>query len=175
MVEYRALLREEIPAIWGIDRREVIERIFVAGPGGLELTPHHVDVAGWEVGRAEAETPVFEASFDAGAWFYGAFDGERLVGVAVLENTLFGPDGKTLQLSFLHVSAEARGTGVGKTLFEAARSEARKRGSLRMYVSASPTERTVRFYQARGCELLADPDPRLFELEPEDIHLACPV
>jgi predicted N-acetyltransferase YhbS len=175
MVEYRALRREEIPAIWGIDRREEIERIFVAGPGGLALRPHHVDVPGWQEGRAEDETPVFEASFDAGAWFRGAFDGERLVGVAVIEHALFGPDGRTLQLSFLHVSAETRGTGVGKTLFEQALDEARTRGALRMYVSASPTERTVRFYMARGCELLAEPDPRLFELEPEDIHLVCGV
>lgn len=68
-----------------------------------------------------------------------------------------------------------RGNGIGKRLFERALGEAANRGAKRMYVSASATERTVRFYLARGCELLAEPDPALFALEPEDIHFACPV
>lgn len=168
--------RDEIPSIWTIDRRELIEKIFVAGPGGLELRAvGPVDVSGWEPGKPARMTPVLEAAFDAGAWCCGAFQAERLVGAAVLESAFFGPDGQTLQLSFLHVSAETRGTGVGKTLFERARAEAKVRGATRMYVSATQTERTVRFYLARGCEVLAEPDPRLFELEPEDIHLSCEV
>jgi predicted N-acetyltransferase YhbS len=120
-------------------------------------------------------TPVFETSFDAGAWFCGAFEGGRIVGIAVLEHGFFGADGRTLQLGFLHVSAETRGTGVGRRLFELARAEAKARGASRMYVSATPTERTVRFYLARGCQVLQEPDPRLFELEPDDIHLTCTV
>jgi GNAT superfamily N-acetyltransferase len=173
MVEYRALRRDEIPAIWGIDRHERIERIFVAGQGGLELQPYEFDMPGWQPGRPAELTPAFEASFDAGAWFCGAFEGSRLVGVAILEHAFFGPDGRTLQLCFLHVSEETRGLGVGTALFEQARDEARARGATRMYVSATPAERTVRFYLARGCEVLAVPDARLFELEPEDIHLTC--
>ena len=86
-----------------------------------------------------------------------------------------GVGGRTLQLSFLHVSAETRGKGVGKELFERARAEAKARGATEMYVSATPTESTVRFYLARGCEVLKEPDARLFALEPEDIHLACAV
>ena len=78
-VEYRALLRDEIPAIWGIDRRERIERIFVARAEGLVLKDLRIDVPGWAAGRAEEETPVFEASFDAGAWFEGAFEGGGLL------------------------------------------------------------------------------------------------
>lgn len=149
--------------------------MFVAGPGGLVIEEAGFDVRGWEAGRPAEQTPVFEASFDAGAWFVGAFDGERLVGIAVLERDFFGADERTLQLSFLHVSAEVRGTGVGTALFERARAEAKQRGANRMYVSATPTENTVRFYLARGCEVLAEPDARLFALEPEDIHLACQV
>lgn len=175
MVEFRELRREEIPSIWAIDRRERIENIFIAGPGGLELAADPFDVPGWKAGRPVQMTPVFEASFDAGSWFGGAFAGGRIVGIAVLEHGFFGADGGTLQLSFLHVSAETRGTGVGKHLFELARREARVRGARRIYVSATPTERTVRFYLARGCQVLAEPDPRLFELEPEDIHLVCEV
>jgi len=175
IVEYRDLRREEIPAIWGIDRRERVESIFVARPDGLELQPDPFDVSGWSAAKPAEMTPVFEAAFDAGSWFCGAFEDQRLVGIAVLEHEFFGADGRTLQLSFLHVSAETRGTGVGKELFELARGEAKARGAARIYVSATPSERTVRFYLARGCEVLAEPDQRLFELEPEDIHLLCEV
>jgi len=53
--------------------------------------------------------------------------------------------------------------------------EARTRGARQMYVSATPSENTIHFYQRRGCLLAALPDPELFALEPEDIHLVCPV
>ena len=175
MLEFRELRREEIPSIWAIDRGERIENLFVAGPGGLALAAAPFDVPGWPAGKPAELTPVFEASFDAGSWFCGAFEGGRIAGIAVLEHGFIRADGRTLQLGFLHVSAETRGTGVGRQLFELARREAGRRGARRMYISATPTERTVRFYLARGCQVLAEPDPRLFGLEPEDIHLACEV
>jgi hypothetical protein len=43
----------------------------------------------------------------------------------------------------------------------------------RIYRSATPTEGTVQFYLRQGCVVLEQPDPGLFALEPEDIHLEC--
>jgi hypothetical protein len=40
-----------------------------------------------------------------------------------------------------------------------------------MVVSATPSAHTVRFYQDRGFELMAQPLPELFEREPEDVHM----
>jgi hypothetical protein len=40
-----------------------------------------------------------------------------------------------------------------------------------MYISATPSENTVNFYQYLGCVLTEEVDAELFELEPEDIHL----
>jgi hypothetical protein len=40
-----------------------------------------------------------------------------------------------------------------------------------MYVSATPSLNTVRFYQSLGCRLTELVDPDLFKEEPEDIHL----
>jgi hypothetical protein len=42
----------------------------------------------------------------------------------------------------------------------------------RMYVSATPSESAVGFYLRHGFTPVADPLPELFELEPEDIHMA---
>ena len=44
-----------------------------------------------------------------------------------------------------------------------------------MVVSATPSENTVRFYLRRGYRPMAEPFPELFELEPDDIHLAKPL
>jgi len=42
----RPLVRTEIPAIWGIDRAEVIERVHRLRDGALVLEPEHYDMAG---------------------------------------------------------------------------------------------------------------------------------
>jgi predicted N-acetyltransferase YhbS len=75
----------------------------------------------------------------------------------------------------MHVGRDYRDQGLGARLFEQARDAARALGAPAMYISATPSEHTIRFYQARGATLLAVPDPELFALEPEDIHLECPV
>ena len=56
-----------------------------------------------------------------------------------------------------------------------ARNAARSRGAVGLYISATPSENTVHFYQRRGALLLRTPDAELFVREPEDIHLECPV
>jgi N-acetylglutamate synthase-like GNAT family acetyltransferase len=72
---------------------------------------------------------------------------------------------------FLHVSRSVRGKGLGRILFEKAAMRARKLGAERLYVSATPSENTVDFYQHLGCKVTDEVDAGLFELEPEDIHL----
>jgi predicted N-acetyltransferase YhbS len=113
------------------------------------------------------------ATFDRGGWLMGAWDGQRIVGIAVLDSVWLGPLQDQLQLELLHISHGYRDRGTGGTLFEAARAEARRRGAREMYVSATPSEHTVRFYLSHGCRLNPSPDPALFAAEPEDIHLLC--
>ena len=48
---------------------------------------------------------------------------------------------------------------------------ARGSGATQMYVSATPTRSAVGFYLSRGCRLAQPVHARLFEEEPEDIHL----
>jgi predicted N-acetyltransferase YhbS/uncharacterized protein YqeY len=172
---FRALQRGEIPAIWTIDRSEVIHQIYVHEAGQLVRKPAFFDVKGWEPGAAEKITPALLDCFDRGGWCWGAFAADKLVGVAILESKLIGPAHDQLQLVFLHVSQAYRQQGLGKELFERAQAEARVRGARWLYVSATPSENTVHFYQRRGCVLADPPDPELLALEPEDIHLVCPV
>ena len=45
----RLLQREEIPLIWQIDRREIVENIYHLREGRLVLEPDYFDIQGWPV------------------------------------------------------------------------------------------------------------------------------
>jgi len=173
MISGRELSRDEIKEIWTIDRSEVIDAAYYLENGALRLRPEHSDVPGWPPGEAEKYAPILEACYDRGGWLYGLFDDQRLIGAAVLESHFIGKNGDQLQLKFLHISRPYRHQGLGRQLFGLAQVEANQRGAKRLYISATPSEHTIRFYQRLGCNVTSEPDPRLFELEPEDIHLEC--
>lgn len=173
MIDGRPLARDEIKRVWTIDRREVIEAVYTLQDGALALKPAHFDMQGWPPGEPEASTRLLEDCYDHGGWFYGLFDDNRLVGVAVLESRFIGQPRDQLQLAFLHVSHGYRDQGLGRRLFELAAGEARRRGARRLYISATPSQHTIAFYLGLGCTVTAEPDPALFALEPEDIHLEC--
>lgn len=174
-MQIRTLGRDEIEQVWTIDRSEMIDRIYELQDGRLVLQPHHFHARGWPPGAAEETTPRLYACFDRGGSFYGCFDGDRLIGMAALDTQWLGPDRDLLQLEMLHVSHGYRKQGVGTALFEQARVVARDRGAKGLYISATPSENTIHFYQRFGAVLTPEPDPELFALEPEDIHLVCPV
>jgi predicted N-acetyltransferase YhbS len=173
MITARTLLRDESDLVWNIDRREVIDNIYYFENGALVLKPEHYDMQGWPPGGVEKYTPILRNCFDSEGWFYGLFDDARLVAVAVLEGKFIGKKKDKLQLEFLHVSREYRNIGLGRQLFELAKVTARERGARRLYVSATPSENTVNFYLRLGCIVTPEPDPELFALEPEDIHMEC--
>jgi GNAT superfamily N-acetyltransferase len=168
MINGRQLSRDDIRSVWTIDRSEIIDAVYYLIGGALVLKPEHYDMRGWY-------TPMLEACHDHGGWFYGLFDGDILVGAAVLGSGFVRTGNARLQLKFLHVGNPYRGSGLGKHLFCLARDEAGRRGAVHMYVSATPSERTVKFYLCLGCAVTREPDPELFALEPHDIHLECAV
>lgn len=167
----RELQRHEVQDIWSIDRAEVIDSIYYHEDGRLVLKPERYVMDGWPPGEAEHYGPMLLDCFDRGGTFFGAFEDETLIGVAVLESEFIGRGGDQLQLKFLHVSRGHRRTGLGRTLFDMAAAKAAELGARRLYVSSTPSENTVSFYLHLGCRVTEDVDAALFELEPEDIHL----
>jgi predicted N-acetyltransferase YhbS len=174
-VKIRELERRELPDIWSIDRAEVIDQLYYHEGDELVLKPERHDVQGWPESEPERYAPILLDCFDRGGTFYGAFDGQGLIGAVVLESRFMGPDKDQLQLKFLHVSQRYRNAGLGSMLFDKAVGSARELGARRLYVSATPSENTVRFYLRRGCCVTQDVDAALHELEPEDIHLECEI
>jgi predicted N-acetyltransferase YhbS len=167
----RELERHEIRGVWSLDRAEVIDNVYYHEGGRLVLKPEHYDMDGWPPGEPEQYGPILLGCFDRGGTFYGAFDGQTLVGAVVLESKLIGRAGDQLQLKFLHVSRSYRKARLGRTLFEKAVAKARELGARRLYISSTPSENTVQFYLHLGCQVTEEVDEELFELEPQDIHL----
>lgn len=167
----RLLQRAEIPLIWQIDRREIVQNIYILQDGKLVLKPDYFDIQGWPPGEAEHYTPILLDCYDRGGMFWGAFENDKLIGVAILESKFIGSQQDTLQLKFLHVSRDFRKQGIASTLFRLAVEKARALGAKKLYISATPSEHTVNYYMRLGSVLAREIDPEWFALEPEDIHL----
>jgi len=113
-----------------------------------------------------------EEHLEHDAMMLGAFDGERLVGIAALRPHLT----ETMaELAFLHVSNGYRRQSIASRLFEQIVALARESNAQALYVSATPSGSAVGFYTSKGFEMTQTPHPDLFELEPKDIHMIKPL
>ena len=95
-MKLRALTRDEIHDLWSIDRRETIEAMYRVEGGELVRRRERHDVRGWPPGEPERDERILLDCFDHGGWLLGAFEGEWLVGVAVLESRFIGRERDTL-------------------------------------------------------------------------------
>jgi predicted N-acetyltransferase YhbS len=170
-----SLGRGELARIWGIDRRELIEGRYRLDGGAFVAEPHRFDVPGWPPDARSTYDPILAACLDRGGRFFGALDGETLVGAAVLDGQPVAAHPTLLQLVLLHVSRDHRGRGVGSALFRRVLAEAAERGAAGLYISATPSRNTIDFYRRFGAVPVDRPDPVLLALEPDDIHLVCPL
>ena len=108
----------------------------------------------------------------AGGQLLGAYAADVFLGLAIVQPD-FEP--RLAWLAFLHVSRQHRRSGAATALWNRAVEIGRLAGDQEMYVSATPTGSAVGFYLGRGCRLAVPPHRRLYEDEPDDIHLVCPI
>ncbi|MFX0114488.1 MAG: GNAT family N-acetyltransferase [Candidatus Hodarchaeota archaeon] len=170
-MEYRVMIKEELKRVAELDRREKIEAVYYYRDGCLDLVSEHWGVPEWSSREKQQKINSLHELHDRGGTIIGAFDESRVVGVIALDNKYIGRSNDQLNLPGLWVSKEYRKRGVGKTLVELVMQKAREIGAKRLYVSATPSENTVNFYLKRGFRLAHEINQRLFELEPEDIHM----
>jgi predicted N-acetyltransferase YhbS len=171
-IEYRLLQAAEIERVDEIDRSEVIDGRYRLRNAALVLDEdHHFVVRGWQPASLDANKHRMRECLARGGAGWGAFAGERLVGIAVLDGRRIGSALDALDMYFLHVSDGYRGRGIGRELVRFVRQRAREMGALRLYVSAAQTRNTVTFYQGVGFGLASEVDAKLYELEPDDIHM----
>ena len=173
MIAIRRMQDPEIERIAEIDRSEHITKNYIYKNGSLE--PRDVDVRAlpWSTdGRGEhsvrARIEEWRPLLDDGGLMFGAFDDEALVGFVIYCPNL---SKDTAQLEALHVSKNYRGQGRGAQLTDKVTQLARADGAKKLYVSSTPTVPTVHFYMGQGFDLTQEINRRLYELEPDDIHM----
>ena len=81
----------------------------------------------------------------------GAFENGNLKGFASVESAPVPEMEKYRDLTSLHVSADRRGSGIGRALFDSAKAAAKKFGGEKLYISAHSAVETQAFYAAMGC------------------------
>ncbi len=172
-MEYRLLKKEEIQRVSEIDRTEIIESIYYYKDGKLELVKEFYEITKWSPEQEQIHISSLTDIYYRGGFIYGAFDESNIAGIISLDNEFIGRNKDQLNLAGLWVSKHHRKMGVGKTLVELVKEKAKEMGAKKLYVSATPSENTVQFYMNRGFDLVKEVIKKLYELEPEDIHMEC--
>jgi GNAT superfamily N-acetyltransferase len=172
MIVVRTIGDCELEKIRDINRTETVPDGYYFERGELVRLSVDWEIPGWFEGDGAhsfgAMIRGIKRDLDLGGTAFGAFDGGRLVGLAVYRPELWPAMG---QLALLHVSREYRRRGIASRLFEEVVDLARDSGATRLYVSATPTGSAVGFYLSKGFTVTSEPDPQLLAEEPEDIHL----
>jgi N-acetylglutamate synthase-like GNAT family acetyltransferase len=172
-LEYRLLKETEHNRLGEIDRTETVEHIYYHKQGKLELVKELYQIPKWSQDQVQEHISTLTAIDRKGGFIFGAFDGPALIGIISLDSEFIGRNNDQLNLAGLWVNKNYRKLGVGKTLVELVKEKAKEMGAKKLYVSATPSENTVHFYMNRGFTLAKEVNERLYELEPEDIHMEC--
>ena len=173
MITYKELEKSDLTRIAEIDRSEVIRIGYEVREGALTEMEVMWDAPNF-IAEGEGEyTVAGEIKFCRShmvrnATAIGGFDGDALIAIGILT-----PDirPKMAQLAYLHVSRKYRRKGIGATITRQLLERASALGSERVYVSSVPSESAVSFYKSFGFDLIAEPLPELYDLEPDDIHM----
>jgi ribosomal protein S18 acetylase RimI-like enzyme len=171
MIELRHLPAHELGRIAEIDRSEHITRLYTYRDGVLEGRAVDEQVPRWNASgeySTAAMVATWQPTLTVGGTLIGAFEGDALAGLAIYRPRLAEAMG---QLALLHVSRSFRRRGVASLLTGEVARLARADGAKRLYVSATPSNSAVGFYQSCGFAPTDAPHPELFALEPEDIHM----
>lgn len=108
-----------------------------------------------------------------GGLLYGAFSDGKLKGFVSVESELFGGEQKYLDLTSIHVSADMRGNGIGRQLFQKAKEWAKAHSAEKLYISSHSAVESQAFYKSMGCVEAELYNKEHIEKEPFDIQLEC--
>lgn len=174
--EYRTISTDEIsPALFDgfIRTQKVVKCRRKRGSEWVTVDAPFID--DWDEGDIKGLCAGLSRTVSGGGVMFGAFIGGKLKGFAAIEPEFFGSRSQYLILSELHVSAEHRGHGMGRRLFELSKSWAKRRGAEKLYMSTHSALESQAFYASVGCVEAEEYNPRLVEKEPCDCQLECEI
>ncbi|MEI6886991.1 MAG: GNAT family N-acetyltransferase [bacterium] len=169
---YRPISRLEIDEVRNIDRYEIVMKMYRYEDGKIIIIDStYTKPVKWNTEGLDNSIKHLYDIFDNSGYIIGAFDKSKLVGIVALDSRPISKD--QLQLYFLHVDNNYRENGVGKTLLEKAKSHALSLGAKQIYISATESEHTVKFYLNNGGRVckLEEVNESLFQKETLDIPI----
>jgi len=169
MIVNKKLVKEDLEKIGDIDRSEPIDESYILENGELKISENKKEVPNWDEEKRNEVKNRIENALEKGGIAYGAYEEDKLVGLASLSKKVISGD--RVQLLTFHVDRKHRGMGIGGKLFDLIVSEAKTLGVRGVYVSASSKKNSVDFYLHKGCILTKDIDEELLQEEPMDIHM----
>ncbi len=169
MIVNKKLVKEDLEKIGDIDRSEPIDESYILENGELKISENKKEVPNWDEEKRNEVKNRIENALNEGGIAYGAYEEDKLVGLASLSKKVISGD--RVQLLTFHVDRKHRGMGIGGKLFDLIVSEAKTLGVRGVYVSASSKKNSVDFYLHKGCILTKDIDEELLQEEPMDIHM----
>ena len=101
---------------------------------------------------------------------YLALEEGKIIGFMSLVKELIS---ERMILDLIQVDKSFRGQGIGRMLWEKAVEEARSNSAKELYISACPSEETIRFYKAMGAEVTDKPIMAIAKDEPDDLQMVC--
>lgn len=172
---FRDLALQETGRIAEIDRAEDIAGHYILEHKDLKFIPAYEKVNAFDPPELDDLLARQQQLLEEGGKVIGAFSGTALVAVASVERKKRGSRSDYCKMDILYVSKNYRGLNIGKRLLEESKKTARLFGAEKLYISATPTKRTVDFYLKQGAIITQEPDEELLRKEPDDIHLEMPV
>lgn len=170
-LEVRPLSESELDSIRTIDRSELIEQQYFVAEDKLQIRSVKYDVKGFDSNELDQLIANQNDIRHSGGQVLGAYLDSILAGVVSIDARLFGNENQFSKMDILYIDANHRGNSIGKQLVQRAQVIASDFGAKKLYISATPTKTTVDFYMNLGATLIPTPNQKLFNLEPEDIHL----
>ena len=171
-IEFRELLYNELHEGLLLTFERFQETHTVLVQSGHELTEkkdHFIDQ--WDLSKKRLVVLDLRNCVEAGGFVIGAFNQNCLIGFANVESKKLGSAQQYRELSYIHVSRESRGLGIGKKLFKYCAEAARRQGAEKLYIAAHPSLETQLFYQHLGCIPAEEIIREIFEKEPLDLQM----
>lgn len=168
---YRKLKREECDKMQEINPRHYIKNAWRMVEGKRQLIEIDYLETDWPDGYERYYDELINIVENNGVAF-GAFDDQdKLLGIVSLKREAFGKTAQYVLLDAMFVSYEARGLGIGKTLFQRCVEEARIWQVDKLLICAGSAEDTIAFYKSVGCTEAEEINQKYFDDDPRDIQL----
>ncbi len=171
-LNYRVLEKSELKLLSEIDRKEIVNEVYYFRSNKLEIVDEYYNIEGWCLEELQNYIDRLQDIYERNGTILGAFDNKKIAGLGALDSKFIGRNNDQLKFDMLYISNSYRKKGIGKKLVSLLSERAKELGAKSLYISATPFKNTVDFYFAVGAKLTNEIDKDLYELEPEDIHMA---